>query len=198
MGALKHIWNLADANKDGRLSMIQFAVAIHLASLSKSGVPLPSRLPPELQRGIDREMSARMSAPPSAYQPPSTDPRLLPLSPSSTTYNQQLSKYGAMIPSEGQRQSSVATKPLTSSTSSTVRTSPTSPPAFTAYQVSPVGSMSGLSPAAVTSQPSPAPSWRMSDQDFQRYTTEFRKLDTNNDGIADGRDAKTYLEQFGL
>ena len=44
------IWSLADVDLDGRLSMCEFRVAMHLATLAVQGWPLPARLPPVLER----------------------------------------------------------------------------------------------------------------------------------------------------
>ncbi|XP_076079653.1 intersectin-1-like isoform X1 [Mytilus galloprovincialis] len=45
---LAQIWNLADYDKDGKLSCEEFCIALHLADLVKAGVSLPPKLPPEL------------------------------------------------------------------------------------------------------------------------------------------------------
>lgn len=45
---LAGIWNLSDTDKDGRLSLEEFVLAMHLIDLVRSGEPLPSVLPVEL------------------------------------------------------------------------------------------------------------------------------------------------------
>ena len=45
---LSQIWQLADIDRDGRLSMVEFAVAMHLVRLALDGVSPPSSLPPPL------------------------------------------------------------------------------------------------------------------------------------------------------
>ncbi|CBY11364.1 unnamed protein product [Oikopleura dioica] len=45
---LSHIWELADIDRDGRLTMPEFAIAFHLTSLRRHGYQLPSKLPDAL------------------------------------------------------------------------------------------------------------------------------------------------------
>jgi hypothetical protein len=45
---LFEIWSLADCDKNNQLSAEEFAVAIHLVHLVKSGIKLPKILPPNL------------------------------------------------------------------------------------------------------------------------------------------------------
>uniref|UniRef100_F1KQL1 Intersectin-1 n=1 Tax=Ascaris suum TaxID=6253 RepID=F1KQL1_ASCSU len=45
---LAEIWNLSDVNKDGRLSVEEFCIAMHLIDSVKAGFLLPKKLPPEL------------------------------------------------------------------------------------------------------------------------------------------------------
>lgn len=46
--AFSHIWELADIDRDGRLTMPEFAIAFHLTSLRRHGYQLPSKLPDAL------------------------------------------------------------------------------------------------------------------------------------------------------
>eukprot|EP00080_Pristionchus_pacificus_P010706 PDM70726.1 itsn-1 [Pristionchus pacificus] len=46
--ALAHVWTLADVNKDGRLSVEEFSIAMWLIDQHKTGFALPAELPPEL------------------------------------------------------------------------------------------------------------------------------------------------------
>eukprot|EP01137_Pigoraptor_chileana_P037475 Opistho-2@34597 len=45
---LGHIWNLADVDKDGRMTADEFAIAMHLLQAKIRGVDPPSTLPPSL------------------------------------------------------------------------------------------------------------------------------------------------------
>ena len=45
---LRRVWDLSDHDKDGALTSEEFAVAMHLIDLCKSGKPLPSTLPGNL------------------------------------------------------------------------------------------------------------------------------------------------------
>ena len=46
---LSQIWNLADVNHDGALSLAEFCTAMHLVVLRVNGFELPDELPPQLQ-----------------------------------------------------------------------------------------------------------------------------------------------------
>ncbi|VDM07939.1 unnamed protein product [Wuchereria bancrofti] len=54
---LAEIWNLSDYNKDGRLSVEEFCVAMHLIDSVKTGYLLPKTLPPELATHCSRSVS---------------------------------------------------------------------------------------------------------------------------------------------
>ncbi|KAM3725267.1 Intersectin-1 [Dirofilaria immitis] len=54
---LAEIWNLSDYNKDGRLSVEEFCVAMHLIDSVKAGYLLPKTLPPELATHCSRSVS---------------------------------------------------------------------------------------------------------------------------------------------
>lgn len=45
---LANIWNLADVDKDGKLTSDEYCVAMHMVDVAKSGGILPSQLPQEL------------------------------------------------------------------------------------------------------------------------------------------------------
>uniref|UniRef100_A0A096LY87 Intersectin 2b n=1 Tax=Poecilia formosa TaxID=48698 RepID=A0A096LY87_POEFO len=45
---LASIWTLSDVNKDGKLNVEEFVLAMHLVDMAKSGQPLPLTLPTEL------------------------------------------------------------------------------------------------------------------------------------------------------
>merc|ERR1712131_429264 len=49
--SLAKIWELADQDKDGRLSSTEFVSAMALCDAAKSGQPIPEQLPAELGRG---------------------------------------------------------------------------------------------------------------------------------------------------
>ena len=49
--SLAKIWELADQDKDGRLSSTEFVSAMALCDAAKSGQPIPEQLPAELARG---------------------------------------------------------------------------------------------------------------------------------------------------
>uniref|UniRef100_A0A0N5AWI9 Intersectin-1 n=1 Tax=Syphacia muris TaxID=451379 RepID=A0A0N5AWI9_9BILA len=51
---LAEVWNLSDVNKDGRLSVEEFCIAMHLIDSVKSGYLLPKTLPPELLPSVVR------------------------------------------------------------------------------------------------------------------------------------------------
>ncbi|XP_061176343.1 intersectin-1-like isoform X2 [Saccostrea echinata] len=65
---LAQIWTLADYDKDGKLTCDEFCVAMHLADLAKTGIPLPAVLPPELVPGKARSGSFSASAPPTSQE----------------------------------------------------------------------------------------------------------------------------------
>ncbi|KAK6028764.1 SH3 domain protein [Ostertagia ostertagi] len=46
--ALAHIWTLSDVNKDGKLTVDEFCIAMHLIDMVKAGYALPDQTPPEL------------------------------------------------------------------------------------------------------------------------------------------------------
>jgi hypothetical protein len=46
---LRQIWFLADVGQDQKLDREEFAIALHLVRLYKSGLPLPSELPPSMR-----------------------------------------------------------------------------------------------------------------------------------------------------
>ncbi|CAG9540234.1 unnamed protein product [Cercopithifilaria johnstoni] len=54
---LAEIWNLSDYNKDGRLSVEEFCVAMHLIDSVKAGYLLPKTFPPELATHCSRSVS---------------------------------------------------------------------------------------------------------------------------------------------
>uniref|UniRef100_A0A915PTZ4 Uncharacterized protein n=1 Tax=Setaria digitata TaxID=48799 RepID=A0A915PTZ4_9BILA len=54
---LAEIWNLSDYNKDGRLSVEEFCVAMHLIDSVKAGYSLPKTLPSELATHCSRSIS---------------------------------------------------------------------------------------------------------------------------------------------
>ncbi|GMS96358.1 hypothetical protein PENTCL1PPCAC_18533 [Pristionchus entomophagus] len=60
--ALAHVWTLSDVNKDGRLSVEEFSIAMWLIEQHKTGFALPSELPPELA-AMTHHGSARSDSP---------------------------------------------------------------------------------------------------------------------------------------
>lgn len=79
---LLHIWRLSDRDGDDRLSLGEFACAMHLACRRRQGVSLPESLPPEL------ESLAAMAAAVSALPP---EPPAWAISP------EQLGRYWALF-----------------------------------------------------------------------------------------------------
>eukprot|EP00921_Rhytidocystis_pertsovi_P021032 GHVQ01033602.1.p1 GENE.GHVQ01033602.1~~GHVQ01033602.1.p1 ORF type:complete len:947 (+),score=183.04 GHVQ01033602.1:155-2842(+) len=66
------IWNLADQDLDGRLSLNEFAVAMHLVTRRKKGMPVPSCLPPELMAVLSNGLTNLQL--PSSVVPPAPAP----------------------------------------------------------------------------------------------------------------------------
>uniref|UniRef100_A0A0K0CXP6 Intersectin-1 n=1 Tax=Angiostrongylus cantonensis TaxID=6313 RepID=A0A0K0CXP6_ANGCA len=56
---LAHIWTLSDVNKDGKLTVDEFCIAMHLIDMVKVGYALPDQTPPELVQmcGFSRSAS---------------------------------------------------------------------------------------------------------------------------------------------
>ncbi|KAJ1351446.1 hypothetical protein KIN20_007448 [Parelaphostrongylus tenuis] len=56
---LAHIWTLSDVNKDGKLTVDEFCIAMHLIDMVKAGYALPDQTPPELMQmcGFSRSAS---------------------------------------------------------------------------------------------------------------------------------------------
>uniref|UniRef100_A0A914ZW24 Intersectin-1 n=1 Tax=Parascaris univalens TaxID=6257 RepID=A0A914ZW24_PARUN len=71
---LAEIWNLSDVNKDGRLSVEEFCIAMHLIDSVKAGFLLPKKLPHELLSMCVRSKSESpvldVNAPPAQKAPP--------------------------------------------------------------------------------------------------------------------------------
>ncbi|KIH63777.1 SH3 domain protein [Ancylostoma duodenale] len=73
--ALAHIWTLSDVNKDGKLTVDEFCIAMHLIDMSKAGYALPDQTPPELVQMCGLSRSANNSpqlepgAPPAQKSP---------------------------------------------------------------------------------------------------------------------------------
>lgn len=61
---LAEIWTLSDVNKDGRLSVEEFCIAMHLIDSVKAGFLLPKSLPPELMPSVLRTKSESPAAEP--------------------------------------------------------------------------------------------------------------------------------------
>ncbi|KAI8439277.1 hypothetical protein MSG28_013114 [Choristoneura fumiferana] len=79
MADLRKIWQLADLNKDGMLSLDEFSIAMHLIVLRRSGAPVPRALPAALARAAPptelRDLAADMNANP-RFPPPKADAQL--------------------------------------------------------------------------------------------------------------------------
>lgn len=64
MADLRKIWQLADINKDGMLSLEEFSIAMHLIVLRRNGAPVPRALPAALARAAPptelRDLAADM------------------------------------------------------------------------------------------------------------------------------------------
>jgi len=58
---LKKIWSLSDVHEMGALSQNQFACAMHLTKRCKEGIPVPDRLPEQLERGLRSEIPPTVS-----------------------------------------------------------------------------------------------------------------------------------------
>ncbi|KAK5977068.1 hypothetical protein GCK32_015970, partial [Trichostrongylus colubriformis] len=73
--ALAHIWTLSDVNKDGKLTVDEFCIAMHLIDMVKAGYALPDQTPPELVQMCGLSRSANNSpqlepgAPPAQKSP---------------------------------------------------------------------------------------------------------------------------------
>ncbi|KAK6748800.1 hypothetical protein RB195_001432 [Necator americanus] len=73
--ALAHIWTLSDVNKDGKLTVDEFCIAMHLIDMFKAGYALPDQTPPELVQICGLSRSANNSpqlepgAPPAQKSP---------------------------------------------------------------------------------------------------------------------------------
>ena len=52
-GVLGQIWEIADADGDGKLNAAEFAVAMHLVQLALEGIPPPSTLPAPLRECVE-------------------------------------------------------------------------------------------------------------------------------------------------
>jgi hypothetical protein len=63
---LSKIWNMSDADRDGRLSRAEFRVAMHLAMRVAHGSPLPPALPPVLAQVLS---GAYATGPPQPIMP---------------------------------------------------------------------------------------------------------------------------------
>lgn len=57
MPVLGQIWNLADQDKDGHMTLEEFSVAMFLISAKLKGKELPAVLPQSLKSGITVRMS---------------------------------------------------------------------------------------------------------------------------------------------
>ncbi|KHJ94369.1 SH3 domain protein [Oesophagostomum dentatum] len=72
---LAHIWTLSDVNKDGKLSVDEFSIAMHMIDMFKAGYALPDQTPPELVQMCGLSRSANNSpqlepgAPPAQKSP---------------------------------------------------------------------------------------------------------------------------------
>mgnify|MGYP000635007572 CR=1 FL=1 len=49
---LSYIWELADLDKDGRLTRIEFCIAFHLTVARRNGCELPTQIPETLYVGL--------------------------------------------------------------------------------------------------------------------------------------------------
>ena len=49
---LIHIWELADLDKDGKLTKLEFCIAFHLTVARRNGFPLPTQIPESLYNGL--------------------------------------------------------------------------------------------------------------------------------------------------
>ncbi|VDK74799.1 unnamed protein product, partial [Cylicostephanus goldi] len=73
--ALALIWTLSDVNKDGKLNVDEFCIAMHLIDMFKAGYALPDQTPPELVQMCGMSRSANNSpqlepgAPPAQKSP---------------------------------------------------------------------------------------------------------------------------------
>lgn len=57
---LAQIWNLADFDKDGKLTYEEFILAMHLCDYAKTGATLPSTLPVDLHPSASRSRSSSL------------------------------------------------------------------------------------------------------------------------------------------
>ena len=49
---LIHIWELADMDKDGRLTKFEFSLAFHFTTARKHNFPLPDHIPQQLYKDL--------------------------------------------------------------------------------------------------------------------------------------------------
>ncbi|CAJ0963473.1 unnamed protein product, partial [Mesorhabditis belari] len=73
---LAHIWGLADTHANGMLNPEQFALAMHLVSMARSGQDLPSTLPPHLMPPSMRQLHLPNDTEPAPTLPTSTSQHL--------------------------------------------------------------------------------------------------------------------------
>jgi len=66
---LREVWNLADVDKDGKLTKEEFCIAMHLVMLvTRKGFPIPKELPAELDPNAGNGDSASTRSPPAPQQ----------------------------------------------------------------------------------------------------------------------------------
>ena len=75
---LAQIWNLSDIDTDGRLSLEEFQLAMHLIETARAGLPVPATLPPEL---IPPSFRRKPSVPPVPPPPAMFQPQVAPAPP---------------------------------------------------------------------------------------------------------------------
>jgi len=64
---LAEIWDMADEDKDGKLSLREFVIAMSLTTAISKGEPMPKFLPPGLENSLPPKSVPQIQAPPSSF-----------------------------------------------------------------------------------------------------------------------------------
>ena len=158
--ALRSVWQMADVDGDNRLSMPEFATAMHIiVCVSKRGTPLPTVLPESLKK-LFPNLMASTSAPPAPAAQPAPEPEPEPLG--GMSIGDAFGGLGGMP--EPVSPSSPATSPapapslaLESPISMSFQAPSPTPAPAPPPAPAPVSTQPSLMPAAVGTPPAPSP-----------------------------------------